>query len=233
MKKIKRIVALGCTVIMACMTMNMPVLAYSDCNNDAVATLTKLEVLSGYDDGTFKPDALITRAEFAKIIAVISGREDFQGEPSQKNLFSDVDSEHWALNYILYCAGLEIVNGYEDGTFKPNDNISFAEAVKMCLTVIGYNRLITNMGDNWYEPWIDLAYEYKITDSKDKNPDNKITRVEVAEIVSKTINLPLYITTGYEMVDGVFKPMMEFADGTVIENGVKKTFRSLLTEHLQ
>lgn len=233
MKKIKKIIVIGCIAIMACMMMNVSVFAYSDCNHEAVEALTNLEVLSGYDDGTFKPEGLITRAELAKIITVISGGEDFNSTPSHENPFSDIDNNHWAFDYILYCAGSRFVDGYEDGTFKPNENVSFAEAVKVCLTVTGYSSLVTVQTENWYEPWIDLAYQYKIIDSKDKDPNSKATRVEVAELISKTINLPLCMTTGYELRDGVFVPTTEFADGTVIENGVKKPFMSLLTEYFK
>lgn len=233
MKNFKKIVALSCAAIMVISSMSMSVFAYSDCDNEAVETLTKLEVLSGYDDGTFKPDALISRAEFAKIISVISGGADLDESDLQECGFSDVDSNHWAYNYILYCETSNYFDGYEDGTYKPNENVSFAEVLKVCLTVAGYNNLNIEKSENWYEKWVDLAYEYNLIDNKDKDPNGKATRAEVAELVSITINLPICRTIGYEVRDGVMVPITEFADGTVDKNGEEIPFSSLLTKYFQ
>lgn len=214
-------------------TSSISAFAYSDCNSETVATLTKLEVLSGYDDGTFKPDSLISRAEFAKIISVVRGGADLNSSDLPECSFSDVDSNHWALNYILHCTSSELVDGYEDGTFRPNENISIAEAVKVCLTAVQYNNLITNKSEIWYEPWIDLAYEHNVINTKDIDPNRKATRTEIADMVYKTINLPLCKLVGYHLVDGVLTPKFDFADGTIDNNGDEKSLETLLTTYLQ
>lgn len=209
------------------MVVSVSAYAYSDCNDEAVKSLTELEVLDGYDDGTFRPDALISRAEFAKVISVINGVAELQSSDFPECSFEDVDSNHWASDYIAHCYGLRAIDGYDDGTFRPNESISFAEAVKVCLAVTGYSGTITEQSENWHEPWIDMAYEKKIIDTKDREPDSKATRAEVADMVYKTINLPLCLTDGYKMVDGVFYPNFVIADGVEIP------FRSLLTMHFQ
>lgn len=203
--------------------------AYSDCNNEAVDVLTKLEVLAGYEDGTFRPNGLISRAEFTKIISSVTGGTKSDNYPLYESDFADVAKSHWAFKYILHCKALKLVDGYEDGTFRPDDNITLAETIKICLSAIGYNNLITEQSSDWSKPWIDMAYEYKLIDSKDKNSDSMVTRLEVAELVFKTINLPLCILTRYDTTN----PTFDFADGTDDENGRKKPFRTLMTTYLQ
>ncbi len=204
-------------------------LAYTDCDDKCVDTLTNLEVLAGYDDDTFKPSAFISRAEFSKIISTVTGGIDVDITSLPKNVFSDVDENHWALKYILHCKALGFVDGYDDGAFNPNDNITIAEAVKMCLSAAGYDNLITEDADNWYEPWIELAYEYKVIDNKEVNPNKTATRLEVAELVAKVIDLPLCIVIGFDLQN----PIYDFADGTVDENGREKPLRTLKTTYLK
>ncbi len=215
------------------MTSSVSVFAYTDCNDESVKLLTELNVLSGYGDDTFKPANLLSRAEFAKMISSVTGFSETENSEEIENVFSDVDNNHWALKYINYCNALMLVNGYEDATFRPDNNISFAEVIKICLSAVGYNQLITEEGDNWYDSWLDLAYEYKLIDTRDIEVNKKISRVEMAQLLYRTINLPLCRLTGYRVVDGFRVPVFDFADGTVDKNGNEKPFETLLTMYLQ
>ena len=87
--------------------------AFSDVGDDntykdAITTLTKLKVIDGYEDGTFKPDGQITRAEFTKLIVFILGYKDLAYDSSD---FTDVDASHWAKNYIQTAYNLGIIAG--------------------------------------------------------------------------------------------------------------------------
>ena len=93
--------------------------------NNAVSTLSKAGIIAGYEDGSFRPNGYITRAEFATIAARF-----FDVTYNGKDLFPDI-SGHWAKDYINQAANKGFVNGYEDGTFKPDRNITRAEAVTM------------------------------------------------------------------------------------------------------
>ena len=215
------------------MTSSVSAFAYTDCNDESVKLLTELNVLSGYDDGTFKPTSFLSRAEFAKMISSVTGFSETENSEEIENVFSDVDNTYWALKYINHCKALMLVNGYEDATFRPDNNISFAEVIKVCLSAVGYNQLITEEGDNWYDSWLDLAYEYKLIDTRDIDANKKISRVEMAQLLYRTINLPLYQLNGYRVVDGVRTPTFDFADGTVDKNGNEKPLATLLTTYLQ
>lgn len=93
--------------------------------NNAVSTLSNAGIIAGYEDGSFRPNGYITRAEFATIAARF-----FDVTYNGKNLFPDI-SGHWAKDYINQAANKGFVNGYEDGTFKPDRNITRAEAVTL------------------------------------------------------------------------------------------------------
>ena len=93
--------------------------------NNAVSTLSNAGIIDGYEDGTFKPDGNITRAEFATI-AVRFFEATYDGE----DLFSDI-AGHWAQDYIHEAANAGIVDGYPDGTFRPQQYITRAEAMTM------------------------------------------------------------------------------------------------------
>ena len=98
--------------------------------NTAISTMAKMGVLDGYPDGSFRPDASITRAEFA----VICARFDDSARESDSS-FTDI-SGHWAEVEIERAATLGWINGYEDGTFRPDAEITRAEAMTLINRVL-------------------------------------------------------------------------------------------------
>lgn len=95
-----------------------------------IATLANAGILQGYTDGTFRPNAAITRAEFAAIAA------RFDKLSGGTKSFSDVPTDHWAYAAITSAAEKGWVNGYADGTFRPNNAITRAEVVKITNAVL-------------------------------------------------------------------------------------------------
>ena len=146
--------------------------------NNAVSTLTNAGVLDGYEDGTFKPNGNITRAEFATITARF-----FEATYDGENLFPDIEG-HWAQDYINEAANAGIVNGYEDGTFRPQQYITRAEAMTMVNRTIDRHpyedHLLDDMivwPDNpetaWYYEQVQEAtnsHEYTMNTDDEQNP---------------------------------------------------------------
>ena len=83
-------------------------------------------IVTGYEDNTFHPASNITRAEFATIM-----QRHFALELNEDSMFSDVDKDHWAVAYIGACKFAGLINGYENGEFRPSNSITRAEAVKI------------------------------------------------------------------------------------------------------
>ena len=101
--------------------------------NTAVSTLSSMGIITGYPDGTFRPNAAITRAEFAAIAS------RFERLTEGTKSFSDVPSSHWAAKYINFAATRGWVNGYADGTFRPNNSITRAEVAAVTCRLLERN----------------------------------------------------------------------------------------------
>ena len=89
-----------------------------DWHNYAISVMSKAGVVRGFPDGTFRPDANITRAELAAVAARFAGAMALEQTSSSKR-FNDI-AGHWAENDILYAASVGWLAGYEDGAFKPD-----------------------------------------------------------------------------------------------------------------
>lgn len=99
--------------------------------NNAVSTLTNAGIINGYEDGTFRPNEPITRAEFAALVARFS-----EAAQQMTTDFVDVNKEHWAFAEIAKAESLGWIKGYPDSTFKPNQNITRAEAMTLTNRVL-------------------------------------------------------------------------------------------------
>lgn len=122
-----------------------PTTKFKDANNkwysDEINFAVSKGFISGYSDGTFKPNQGITRAEFAQMIAVFVK----DGYPGSSN-FKDVKG-HWASNAIDQLYGNKTIKGFPDGTFKPDQKLTRAEAVTVLNSVFGRNTKATSFAN--------------------------------------------------------------------------------------
>ena len=119
---------------------------FSDVNEstqfgEAIYELVDDGVLNGYEDGTFKPDGTITRAEFAKVIGVSTQGSNALWD-AKETRFSDM-AGHWAVPYVAYASNAGIINGYEDGSFRPDQAITRAEAFTVYYRVLKFRDALT------------------------------------------------------------------------------------------
>jgi len=133
---------------------------YSDCGpdlwcNNAISTLTNMGIIDGFQDGTFRPYGKITRAQFAKMAVGFfeTTREEYGG------YFSDVEPDAWYTDYVEAASRVGLVQGFEDGTFRPNANITRAQS---CVIV---NRALGRKPDEDH-----LLPERKMITWPDNNP---------------------------------------------------------------
>ena len=101
--------------------------------NNAVSTLCHMGVLGGYSDGTFRPNAPITRAEFAKIAVSFSQANG----SAVYSYFTDVKTTDWFAPYVTAAKDSSLIEGYSDGSFKPENRITRAEACAIVNRVLG------------------------------------------------------------------------------------------------
>ena len=129
--------------------------------NNSIAYLEKYNIISGYTDGTFRPEEQITRAEFVTMcMRFYDMFEDIT--VSDKNIFNDVPKSHWAVGYICNAIAMKWIEGYADGTFKPDSNITRAEVVAIV------NRVLDRSADTEYVNK-NISAVNKFTDFKDKS----------------------------------------------------------------
>lgn len=117
---------------------------FSDVKNTKYATsvdiLSTLKIVDGYQDGTFKPNNTITRAELSKLIIVSLGKEKTAESLKGSTSFNDVAANSWASGYINCASSLNIIKGYPDGSFKPSNPVTYVEAATMLLRSLNYTR---------------------------------------------------------------------------------------------
>ena len=176
---------------------------------EAVAVLNGMGVFKGYEDGSFKPENNITRAEVATIIyRIYTGdvaKNDKSGLYASYNKFTDMAGAGWAAGYIGYCANAELVKGYPNGTFQPSGNITGYEVLAMILRAVGYDKNGEFTGADWAINVAKYADQLHILDNvaKTTNLGAPATRELVAEILFRAINVPMVTYTaafGYQNV---------------------------------
>jgi hypothetical protein len=199
----KKLLALMLSVAMV-FTIGTSVMAYSDVEegtyvSEAVTVLSNLDILNGYEDGTFKPEATITRAEMAKIICEALG---YYGMDNDKTPFDDVEPKHWAAGYINTAASLGIINGYGNGKFGPEDTVTYEQAVKMVVCALGYEPMAADRG-GWPAGYTSVAANIGLTKGLSSS-----VRGDIAVLIYNALTTPVMEQTSYgsdtryEVLDG-------------------------------
>lgn len=164
---------------------------YSHWSKDYVNELCELKVVSGYGRSrVFGPNNAVTRAEFVKMLL---GAMDEELLSAERNPFYDVNRNEWYGDYIYTAKELGIVDGYLDGSFKPGNEVSRAEAVKMVLGAMGEDPTRPNRSSfsdvptsHWGLRWIEAALEANIVSGKNFYifaPNDSMTRGEAAKVI--------------------------------------------------
>ena len=146
MRNLKKILALVLALAMAfsfvASAASFPDVEPTSATGQAVDLLTGLNIVGGYPDGTFGPEKEITRAEFLKMLFItLNGKDDDGLFAGNSDKFPDVSGDQWFAPYVNWGVQLGIIGGYPDGTFKPDNNVTVAEAAKMIVTALGFDAL--------------------------------------------------------------------------------------------
>ena len=149
----------------------------------------------GYPDGNVKPEGNITRAEVATIFFRLLTDESRDEFWSQTNPYSDVSEDDWYNNAVSTLTNAGILDGYEDGTFKPNGNITRAEfatiAVRFFEATYEGENLFPDIDGHWAQDYINEAANAGIVDGYPDGtfgPQKLITRAEAMTMVNRTID---------------------------------------------
>ena len=124
-------------VLAAAMSLStLPVLADWNNDEDIMSLLSELNIMVGDDDGNLRLDDNVSRAEFAKIAVASSSYKDTVATGLKVSPFKDVTYTHWSAPYIKAAVSAGIAEGYVDSTFRPDNTVSYEEALTMVLKVL-------------------------------------------------------------------------------------------------
>ena len=127
---------------------------------EAVDNLITFQIVNGFEDNTYRPNETVTRAQLAKMLVISMGMENkVQAAQKQYLDFSDVLSSHWGYGYIKVASDNKLVNGYTDNTFKPEGNVTYAEATAMVVRALGYDEAVKASNLSWPDNYMVYADE--------------------------------------------------------------------------
>lgn len=232
----KKILALICSVVVV--LGNMGVYAeYTDMPENTNETrivniLTKMGIMNGYEDGSFKPSKAITRSEFVTLLyksisslnsSAEGGGDDstdgfnwrkfFLGqdsddlkllyppemiqedgtEPVSKALWNDVSEDYWAYSYLKTMKERGIISGYEDNSFKPENVVTYNEAVKIILSVCGYSQYANTIG-GYPQGYLKIATENNLQNGVTAAGDSPMSRMDAATLIYNSFKIEIMPT---------------------------------------
>ncbi len=199
MKGIKKVlsVVLAVALLMTSLVVTASASAFPDVDDNAsyanaVSVLSKLGIIKGYaEDGTFKPENDVTRAEFtAMLMRVLNVAQD-DTTVWADSPFYDLSDATWAIGNIRTAYGMGIINGYGDGTFRPNDNVKYEEALKMIVCALGYGQYVSNDGASWYTGYYTQAMTLGITNNVNGTLETNATRSCIAQLIFNSLEVDI------------------------------------------
>lgn len=177
--------------ILLCISFILPcsVNSFAGMDSDVKVTLSALELMEGYPDGSFGEDNRLTRAEMATIASrVLRVGESIMTRTSP---FVDVPDEHWAKNVIIALYDMGVINGVGDNMFAPDEYLDFNAAVKILVSSLGYGEYALKEGGY---PDGYIKYAAKLGILKNISSDENITRGTIATMLYNSLSVK---PTGY------------------------------------
>lgn len=168
---------------------------------DAISSLVESGVINGYEDGTFKPDNTITRAEFSKLLAVSSAPTGYAFSATTTNFsdIKDMNADHgWAVPYISYAVSTGAINGYTDGTFQAGNPVTYGEAIKMIVCTLGYGPVVDTTLTPWYQGYLNISQQIGLNKNAVSLGDNPASRGIVAQLIYNMLDCPVLTQTGHD-----------------------------------
>jgi hypothetical protein len=166
--------------------------AYSDTEGTAcegaVNVLTALGVVDGYTDGTYRPEQVVTRAEMAKLVVTALGVANYATATTSQ--FTDMSAAAWAIPYVEYAANLNIVNGYGNGKFGPNDTVTYEQVATMIVRALGYTDEANEMNGSWPAIYVQKATALGIFEDVVNGGATGADRGDVAIMLYNAIDIP-------------------------------------------
>jgi len=234
MRNFKKFLALVLAMLMV-VSAAATVSAFEDVAEDnqfaeAIADLTVLDIVNGYDETNFGPEDAVTRQQFALMMArAITGiTDDAEWAKGGLVAFDDVTEYQYAIATVVKAG---IVDGFLDNTFRPEEGVTFIQALKMAVCALGYD----DGSLEWWQGYYNVALDLGLTDNLNQilDKDQALNRGEVAQLIWNMIYAPAAngSTLAYDIFGiGVEEPVVEPAEITVM--AIVATNKQYATENI-
>lgn len=161
-------------------------------NFDGIAYVESEGIVQGYEDGTYRPDDRINRAEFTKILVEAAYNDEVINQCINQHAakymisfgdaFLDVPDTEWFAKYVCTAYAKDVIEGYPDGSFKPAGDINFVEAAKIIVKTFDYPTE-EYTGAEWYVPYVNVLEDKFAIPSSVSGYSAAMTRGEMAEMI--------------------------------------------------
>ena len=201
MKNLKKTLAVVLAFAMILSMSAISTLAYTDVAegtvvSEAVSILSNLNILTGFEDGTFRPAETVTRAQMAAIICRVLGYEEQANSSKGSTVFNDVAADHWASGYINVAQAQQIINGYGDGNYGPEDKVTYEQAVKMIVSALGYDLAAQSKG-GYPTGYLAIASSKGITKNANGRVGDAAARSTIAVLAYNALEVELMDQTSW------------------------------------
>lgn len=168
------------------LSLALPAAAADVTHGEKIEILRELEIMTTDDTGTFNGGRLLTRAQLCKILLTASEYKGLAADSIEMSPFPDVKSTHWAAPYVAVALEKGVMQGYSDGTFRPEREVLYEEAVVSLLRLLGYSS--DDYVGGYPAGMLALAGKVGVTDDIDKRAGETVSRDEMADLVWNTLN---------------------------------------------
>lgn len=168
---------------------------------NALERLSVLGIMGGTDNGTFKPDEMLTREQFAKVIVVASGLGDDAKTLKGSTVFADIPLNAWSSGYINEALNKGFIAGMPDGKFHPGEKVTFAQACTVLVRALGYTD--ADLKGYWPNNYIEKARTLKLTEGVTLDKNDGLPRCAAAVMIDALLSTNVK-STGTQESDKTF-----------------------------
>lgn len=210
----RKLLSLALAALMIILSLS-PALAFSDVSSGetggAAEILNMMGVMQGYPDGTFRPGAPLTRAQFCKMAVSAMDAQDRAEQYRNYTIFYDVRASYWASGFInLAVREKKIITGMPDGSFRPENPVTVGQAVTILMRMLGYAD--SDAGFRWPDGYMSLAREKGLLDGIGAGSSDSVKR-EIGALLFKNLLL-----APMKSESGTGSPFISSVAGTLKEN---------------
>lgn len=184
---------------------------------EPVQILSALGIMNGDENGLFRLDDTIIRSEVTKMAVHAMGLDEAADASKGQSSFSDVATDHWASGYINIATSLELIEGDGDGKFRPNDPITYAEAMAIMVRATGYTIAADSKG-GYPSGYMSVGTSNGFSKNVICGQSENISRGNVAYLTSNALEVKLMEQTGFGS-----NSSYEVTDKTLLKDNLKVT----------